>query len=518
MDIRKLSVTLINPSVGASLIGGSYNRDIRHGEHLSYSLSLATVAGVLADCGVSQVKIIDENLGESYLDSLQSDIIGITGFPSQKARILFLSEFFFLQNRIVILGGPFATIFPKGLHSICTSVFIGDCEKTLPRFLEDYKNSKIRKEYHQEPSTSPPVFHKPRYDIIKMKQYTFSCLQTTKGCPHDCEFCTVFLHFGRNVSTKPIELVIQELEEVYRIKGPSSFILCDDNSAADPVYFKNLLQAIIVFQEQKNYPFRFITEVTILIARDEALLELMARAGIYIVFIGIESPLEESLREAGKKMNLMVDMAGAIQKIQSYGICVDGASIVGFDHDDASIFDKHFNFFDRLNIPNIFCSLLYAAPKTHLFERLRKENRLIESPYCMGPARDSSELEFLTNIIPARMTQQELIEGYKKLVFRLYSFKNFGNRLIRYLQIPLKMNNETLINTTKHKGLSVIKCILLITWYHLVEEFPQSFLIYMRILYHAYKRKRLYIAFHHLVHFKQVHTYYYKHCSPTRTE
>jgi hypothetical protein len=312
------------------------------------------------------------------------------------------------------------------------------------------------------------------------------------------------------VKLKPVRQVIRELETIHRLKGSSSVFLADDNSASDFIYFKRLLEAIIRFQETRGYPFRFGTQITVLIARDEALLELMARAGFYEVFLGLESPSRDCLEETGKHFQANMKLAQAVRKIYSFGITVDSGAILGFDHDDAESFERHFRFFQSIPIPFIYSSLLYATPGTVLYERLSKSGRIQGDSFQMGSNQGSLESALTTNVVPLNLSPEELSDGYRRLMGKLYCFPHFEKRLLGYLRHPVRFNNERWVSPRRSHDARVIATLARITVFYLVEDFPASLRLYLKAVFRGLCTRRAYIAFHHLVHFKQAYTYHMK--------
>lgn len=503
------SLALIKPKNIPSFWSADYNRGIRKDKATTYPLELATVAGIFDFNGIKNIILIDENIYDHYESALNSDVIGITGFPNQKDKIFQLSQFFFNKGKCVIIGGPLATIFPEETSKFCTSVFIGDSESTIPIFINDYKNGQLKKFYAFSKFPLSEAFYFPRFDLIKYSEYSYGMIQTTRGCPFSCEYCAIYLHSGKKVRNKSVSMVVDELDYLLKTKGPTAILIADDNSAANPLYFKKLLKEIILFQEKNNYPFRFGTEITVLIANDDEMLRLMAVAGFYILFLGLETPSKISLNEANKNHLLKINVYDAVKKIQSYGICIDSGGLLGFDNDTKDIFNEHYDFYQTLNIPCIYLSVLYATPGTEFYKRLDKEGRINGDKFSLGSNQGSLQTALTTNIIPKNMSKEEIIDGYKKLTEKLYSFDAFGKRLVGYLQVPVKINNEDFISPfTGNSG--VIVFLFKISFFYLIENFPKSFIIYLRAIYMALKSKRLYITFHHLVHFKQTYTYHLK--------
>ena len=247
-------------------------------------------------------------------------------------------------------------------------------------------------------------------------------LQFSRGCPFRCEFCDIIVMFGRRPRTKPLEQVGRELD-LLREHGVSNVFFVDDNLIGDKPAAKKLLGFLAEYQEQHDYRFRFGTEASLNMAQDDELLGLFRQAHFEWVFIGIESPDIESLKETKKYQNTRQDMLSAVRHVYSYGIDVLGGFIVGFDHDTLETFDKQYEFVTQSGIQAAMIGLLTAAPKTPLYERLEKEGRLIPD------ANDSDNTKLSTNIIPKQMAYDEMIASYRDLYGRLLSDRGIATRI-----------------------------------------------------------------------------------------
>jgi radical SAM superfamily enzyme YgiQ (UPF0313 family) len=260
----------------------------------------------------------------------------------------------------------------------------------------------------------------PRYDLLKAKDYLFGSVQFSRGCPFQCEFCDIIVTFGRKPRLKTSTQVIAELEALRKQHLKIAFIV-DDNLIGNKIAVKPLLRDLAAWQTAEGYPFTFFTEASLNLAEDEELMQLMDAANIVTVFIGIESPNEESLRETKKYQNVKKasSIVDRVRKVQDAGLEVWCGMIVGFDHDDARIFKSQYEFARQTDIMHTMVGMLSAIPKTPLHARLRKEGRL-------DPA---DEQPFGTNVIPLGMTREELRDGYVGLMQDLYDAEFYFERL-----------------------------------------------------------------------------------------
>jgi radical SAM superfamily enzyme YgiQ (UPF0313 family) len=252
-------------------------------------------------------------------------------------------------------------------------------------------------------------------------------LQYSRGCPFDCDFCDITVLYGRKPRTKSKEQVIIELDALYFTgwRGPVFFV--DDNFIGNKVKLKKeILPAIAEWNEKRKNPFYFNTEVSINLADDDKLMQLMAKADFEAVFIGIESPNEASLIECNKNQNRNRDLISSVRKIQESGLEVQGGFIVGFDNDPPAIFDKLTNFIQESGIVTAMVGLLNAPKGTKLQKRLINEGRLIND-------FTGNNTDFSINFIP-RMNPKVLLDGYKKILNTIYSPKYYYERVMRFMK------------------------------------------------------------------------------------
>ena len=380
------------------------------------NLSLPTVAGITPP--EHEVVLCDENVEPVDLDT-DADIIGVSGYVIHKQRIFELVEIFKKRGKFVVAGGPFASLCPEELRGLVDVLFIDEAEYTWPQFLRDYQAGGWQSEYRQDEKPSMHDSPLPRFDLLRVEQYRTMTIQFARGCPFNCEFCDIIVMYGRKPRTKTVDQVMAEVREIHRL-GISNIFVVDDNFIGNKKEAKALLKAIAVWQVEKGYPIEFMTEVTLNIAQDDELLHLMREAHFTTIFVGIESPRVASLQETHKTQNMRGDLVGSVHRIQQAGLEVMAGMIVGFDHDDASIFDEQFHFIQEARIPISMTGMLNALPKTPLYARLKQAGRLI--------AESVGDQFVFTNVIPQGMSRLELYEGYKRLLQRLYDYRNFRRR------------------------------------------------------------------------------------------
>jgi radical SAM superfamily enzyme YgiQ (UPF0313 family) len=253
------------------------------------------------------------------------------------------------------------------------------------------------------------------------------CIQYSRGCPFNCEFCDILTLYGRVPRTKTKDQMVGELEALYRIGWRGGIFVVDDNFIGNKKKIKEeILPAVIAWQKAHKHPFALSTEASINLADDNVLLELMAEAGFEQVFIGVETPNPESLAEAGKSQNTGFDMIAAVKKMQSYGLQVQGGFIVGFDNDPLSIFKNQIQFIQKSGIVTAMVGLLNAPRGSRLYQRLKGEGRLVDD-------FDGNNTSCSTNFIP-KMRLETLQEGYRHVMSTIYSPRHYYERVRTFLR------------------------------------------------------------------------------------
>jgi radical SAM superfamily enzyme YgiQ (UPF0313 family) len=381
------------------------------------------------------VTLIDENVEPIDFDRVaRADLVGLTGMSVQRYRMReILAE---LKDRGVftVVGGPYVTVQEDYFDDLANAIFIGEAEETWPRFLKEWAEGRHEYRYEQAEKSDMAKVPTPRFDLLKNNQYAFGSLQFSRGCPFQCEFCDIIVTFGRRPRIKTAEQVIAELDAIHKAGMHIAFIV-DDNLIGNKKAIKPILREVITWQERHQYPLTLFTEASIDLADDPELLELMPRANFISVFIGIESPSEEALRETKKFQNVRAGgtLLEKVKRIQDAGMEVWCGMIMGFDSDDPSIFDRQIEFIQEARISFSMSGMLYAIPKTPLHDRLREEGRLdLNDPP-----------EYGTNVIPLLMSREELRDGYVRVLKTLYDPKEYFDRTeALFLDPEYEIGNE----------------------------------------------------------------------------
>jgi len=328
----------------------------------------------------------------------------------------------------VVAGGPFYSRGYEnfGFDDIDYLVF-NETENIMPLFLEDLVKGRAKHIYTSEEWPDIRESPVPLWSLINKRKYQMMSIQYSRGCPFNCEFCDIVILNGHRPRTKDKSQIVAELDALYDMGWRASVFFVDDNFIGNKRKLKSeILPAIIKWMEEKKRPFSFFTEASINLADDEELMRLMSEAGFDMVFVGIESPNEESLVECNKLPNKNRDLLASVKKMQRYGLQVQGGFIIGFDSDPVSIFKSQIDFIQKSGIVTAMVGVLMAPPETRLYKRLKKENRLL-----VGGTGDNTDGS--TNFIP-KMGYETLARGYKHVVDTIYAPKQYYERIKTFLR------------------------------------------------------------------------------------
>jgi radical SAM superfamily enzyme YgiQ (UPF0313 family) len=392
-------------------------------------LGLATLAALTPSDW--KITIVDENVEPIDWD-FEADLVGVCGMGVQVPRQKEILAHFKKRGTFVVAGGSYASLCPEDYDGLADAVIAGESEYIWPKFCADFEAGAPEALYQETGEVDLTHSPAPRYDLLKTEHYQKVSLQFSRGCPFRCEFCDIIVMFGRKPRTKSLAQVESELD-MLRARGVTSVFFVDDNLIGHIHKAKELLAFLADYQERHGYRFSFGTEASINMTGDAELMALFQKANFEWVFIGIETPNEDSLKETLKKQNLRGDLLTSIRMVYDHGIDIFAGFIVGFDNDDKTIFERQYNFIVNSGIVVSMVALLCALPKTPLFERLHKAGRLKQEA-----APDNTRPS--TNVIPLQMTQEELIAGYEDLLRRLTDDRAIYERIrnkLKHLKQPL---------------------------------------------------------------------------------
>jgi len=388
-------------------------------------LGLITVASMLPKDW--NKKLIDMNANSlEDEDILWSDYVFISAMSIQSESVDEIIQRCKELKTKIVAGGPLFTSTSENYKNV-DHLVLNEAEITLPMFLNDLKNGILKQKYTSDEWADISTTPLPLWDIVPIKNYTSMNLQYSRGCPYDCDFCDITVLYGRKPRTKTKEQVIDELDALYFTgwRGPVFFFVFNfiGNKAK---LKKEILPAITDWMEKRNNPFYLNTEASINLADDEQLMYQMVKAGFEAVFIGIESPNEESLVECNKTQNRNRDLISSVKKIQQAGLEVQGGFIVGFDNDPPSIFEKLSSFIQESGIVTAMVGLLNAPKGTKLEKRLANEGRMLKD-------FTGNNTDFSINFI-SKMDSKALLDGYQKILDKIYSPKYYYERVMRFLK------------------------------------------------------------------------------------
>lgn len=394
-------------------------------------LGLLTVAAMLP--AQWDKRLVDMNVQPLSDEQLQwADYVFISAMTVQRESAeSVLSRCRRLVVRTVV-GGPLFTVAPSEFDS-ADHLVLGEAEVTLPLFLDDLARGQAAHVYVSDRWAEVQDTPIPLWELIDPSKYAAMNIQYSRGCPFDCEFCDITQLFGRKPRTKTTGQLVAELGALHAWGWREGIFFVDDNFIGDKRKLKNeTLPAVLAWMEQHKHPFSFFTEVSIDLADDPALMDLMVRTGFEEVFIGIETPHEECLNETGKVQNKNRNLLECVRRIQHAGLQVQGGFIVGFDSDPVWIFEKQIHFIQESGIATAMVGMLTALRGTKLHRRLFKEGRLLG-------ATSGNNTAVSLNFIP-RMKTETLINGYRSILTSIYSPKNYYGRVTRFLREyrPLK--------------------------------------------------------------------------------
>ena len=325
----------------------------------------------------------------------------------------------------IVAGGPLFSgeheQFPRVDHFI-----MNEAELTLPPFLADLKNGCPQHIYRSGQYADLQHTPAPRWDLLDLKRYATMSLQFSRGCPFACDFCNVTAMLGHQVRMKSARQVTTELDGLYAQGWRGHVFFVDDNFIGNKHFVKTgLLPALIAWRKGKAGN-AFLTEASINLADDPPLMAQMVTAGFDSVFIGIETPDENSLAECSKVQNKSRDLVADVKRIQRAGLQVQGGFIVGFDHDSPSIFQRQIDFIQQSGIVTAMVGLLQAPVGTRLYERMKAQGRL--SAESSGDNVDGT-----TNIIPT-MSMDALKAGYRRILDQIYAPAPYYQRVRTFLR------------------------------------------------------------------------------------
>ena len=436
-----MNVLLVNPEFPATYWSFQHALSFEGKRSAFPPLGLMTISSMLPPSW--NRRMVDLNVRKLKPSDIQwADVVFATAMLVQKESLRKLVAQSKAMGKRVVIGGPYVSTSIEGIPE-ADHVFLGEAETTLPTFLSDLEGGNAQRIYQAPERPALSLTPIPDFRLAELKRYSAMSVQYSRGCPFQCEFCDIIEIYGRNPRTKSNEQMLAELDALKEVGWRGTVFIVDDNFIGNKRNVKRLMPDLISWQERNQRPFSFLTEASVNLADDDDLLAGMRRAGFRRVFLGIETPVEESLKEALKTQNTRGNLLDSVRKIQSYGMEVMAGFIVGFDHDPDDIFERQINFIRESAIPLAMVGLLNALPDTQLWRRLEKEGRLLGES---AGDNTSDSLNFVPKMNPAR-----LIEGYQSIMRTIYNSREYYERTLECLKRviqegPAPKRPQSLIN------------------------------------------------------------------------
>jgi len=384
-------------------------------------LGLITVAAMLpADW---QLRLVDLNTGPlTTADWDWAEVVFLTSMGVQHANFLDLLRQAKALGKTVVAGGPQPSVMPEEAMALgCDFLVRGEAELHMPQLLEDLQQGKTGRVYDSDEKPDLSLSPIPRFDLLKPHDYLSLSIQTTRGCPFDCEFCDVVSLFGRKVRTKKPEQVLAELEAIHRLGGVEEIFIADDNFIGNKGYARQLLRQMIPWMKEHGEPFCFMTQASVNLGQEMELIDLMTEANFGTVFLGVESPDEIVLQQAHKRQNVAGSLAETLKTINTNGLSLIGSFILGMDGETSGTGDRIIDFVEATNLPIVMLNMLFPLDKTRLWHRLRQEGRLRKEQVDRWVFQNFPEMDYYCRMFfqPSR-PEEEILAEFFRMVDRLY--------------------------------------------------------------------------------------------------
>ncbi|MFH1591018.1 MAG: DUF4070 domain-containing protein [archaeon] len=387
-------------------------------------LGLITIASMLPERW--EKRLVDTNIQELTDEDIGwADMVMVSAMIVQQKSAQSIIDRCKAAGKTVVAGGPAFTTMHERFKNV-DHLILNEAESTLPVFLDDLERGEPKPMYTSKERPDINTTPIPMWSLLNMRQYASMAIQYSRGCPFNCEFCDIVIMNGRVPRTKAPDQLVGEMQSLHDAGWRGSVFIVDDNFIGNKTTVKRMLPSIIAWQKMRKYPFSFLTEASTNLADDEDLMKMMSEANFSKVFVGIETPDVDSLKECGKYQNMRRDLAESVRIIQGNGMQVMAGFIVGFDNDKETIFDRQVRFIQQVGIVTAMVGMLSALPQTRLWHRLADENRLLGE--FSGENTDGS-----LNFIP-KMGAEKLIEGYKSIISTIYTPKQYYRRIHQFIK------------------------------------------------------------------------------------
>ncbi|CAB5080415.1 BchE/P-methylase family protein [Olavius algarvensis associated proteobacterium Delta 3] len=365
--------------------------------------------GILASLTPSDVDVsITDELVQPIDLEKEVDLVGITVNTKTAVRAYEIADAYRSRGVSVVLGGIHPTVAKEEALMHASTLVLGEAEDVWSTLLEDFKNGKLKKLYRSDKLPNPKHIPHPRRQLFQEHRYvSVNLVQTSRGCPYSCDFCSVSSLYGNGVRLRPVDSVIAEVKHL----SGNKLMFVDDNIVAVREHSKQLLGRLASLNK------KWIGQTSINVADDDKMLKRLNRGGCLGLFVGLETTSTEGLKTVGKYQNINNDYIESVKKLHDNGIAVLGAFILGLDSDDESCFDRLLEFSLKSKIDVIQPSILAPYPATAIYSRLKEENRLIDDSWWLRYNADDVVYR------PNRMTRVQLYEGWVRTMKELYKLR-----------------------------------------------------------------------------------------------
>ncbi|MCX7677804.1 MAG: B12-binding domain-containing radical SAM protein [Spirochaetes bacterium] len=451
-------------------------------------LGLITVAAMVPP--QYNIRLVDMNVRAlTEKDIRWADMIFISAMIVQRQSFAEVVQRAKAMGKIVVAGGPYPTSSYMSIHGV-DHFILGEAERILPQFFCDFESGCAKPIYKDEERPDITLTPIPRFDLLEIEKYFSMMLQFSRGCPFNCEFCDIIELFGRKPRTKTPEQFIREIQAVYDTGFRGSLFVVDDNFIGNKAEVRKLLPHLAKWQKERGYPYSLFTEASVNLADDPALMDEMIEAGFDMVFLGIETPVEETLHKTQKSQNTRKRLLESVRAIQNRGLEVSAGFIIGFDTDPDNIFDLQIQFIQESGIIMAMVGVMIALPNTQLYRRLEREGRLL------GETSGNNTHDLETNFVTV-MDKHVLQEGYKRVLKTIYDPKNYFQRCrVLMEQVPKRSRAK---RPLRWQEIRAFLCSFV------VQTFSSYGHHYLRFLWYALRKKitlfpeavRMAIMLHH---------------------
>ncbi len=426
MNPPRRRVLMLYPAFPGTYWGLQYVLPLMGKKAYMPPLGLITIAAMLPP--EFEVRLRDLNCEPVSDDDIAwADVCFLSAMITQKQGLIALARRCLQAGKPVVMGGPFPTMSPDECAPWCTTIVAGEAEAVWDRFLDDLIHDRLQARYSSDEKPDVTLTPVPRFDLLNISHYLSMPVQFSRGCPFRCEFCDIIVMFGRRPRTKTPLQMVRELEALKHAGYRGEIFVVDDNFIGNKKDVRQLLPVLQKWNDDNARMFEFGTEASVDLGEHEDLMEQMVRCGFRWVFLGIETPSKEGLKEALKFQNLKEPLTTTVDKIRATGLQVSAGFIIGFDSDTADVFDRQLEFIAEAGIPLAMVGLLIALNGTPLYDRMKATGRLLEP----APDMDIDHCGY-TNIQTA-LPRRALLEGYRRVMLTLYSPDSYFERSFQTL-------------------------------------------------------------------------------------